>query len=116
MITSSVSWGLSDSQAEGNLQREHVERLSTMGLGPRREPFSGGYRSIIFYGLESSAPPDARNLARLHLDEFGQKIDNLLSQKDLPIDDTTPAHLKEIRFRIERSSRPTSTPMSPEPS
>jgi hypothetical protein len=42
------------------------------------------------------------NLARLHLDEIGQKIDKLLGQKDLPIDDTTLAHLKEIRFRIER--------------
>src|SRR5262249_54743715 len=84
------------------LQREYVKRLSTMVLGPRREPFSGGYRFIVFYGLESAAPPDAKNLARLHLDEMGQKIDKLLGQKDLPIDDTTLAHLKEIRFRIER--------------
>src|SRR5262249_48284895 len=58
-----------------NLQREYIKRLSTMVLGPRREPFSSGYRFIIFYGMESSAPPDAKNLARLHLDEIGQKID-----------------------------------------
>ena len=62
----------------------------------------GGYRFIIFYGLQSSAPPDAKNLARLHLDEIGLKIDKLLGQKDLKIDDTTLAHLKEIRFRIDR--------------
>src|SRR5262249_6508724 len=45
-----------------NLQREYVKRLSTMVLGPRRDPFSSGYRFIIFYGLESAAPPDAKNL------------------------------------------------------
>jgi hypothetical protein len=85
-----------------NLQREYVKRLSTMVLGPRRDPFSSGYRFVIFYGLEAPAPPDARNLARLHLEEIGQKVDKLLGQPDLKIDDTTRAHLKEIRFRIER--------------
>ena len=49
-----------------------------------------------------SPPPDAKNLARLHLDEIGQKIDKLLQRKDLKIDDTTLAHLKEIRFRIDK--------------
>ena len=44
-----------------------------------------------------SAPPDAKNLARLHLDEIGQKIDKLIGQKDTKIDDTSLAHLKEIR-------------------
>jgi hypothetical protein len=85
-----------------NLQREYIKRLSTMVLGPRRDPYFGGYRFIIFYGLESSPPPDAKNLARLHLEETGQKIDKLLDQKDLKIDDTTLAHLKEIRFRIDK--------------
>ncbi len=85
-----------------NLQREYIKRLSTMVLGPRREPFSGGYRFIIFYGMQSSAPPDARNLARLHLEEIGRKIDKVLDQKDLKIEDTTLAHLKEIKFRIEK--------------
>jgi hypothetical protein len=99
---SSRSSPLAISTIRRNLQREYVKRLSTMVLGPRRDPFSGGYRFIIFYGLESAAPPDAKNLARLHLDEVGQKIDKLLGQKDLRIDDTTLAHLKEIRFRIEK--------------
>ncbi len=49
-----------------------------------------------------SAPTDAKNLARLHLDEIGQKIDKLLAPQDLKVDDTTLAHLKELRFRIDR--------------
>jgi hypothetical protein len=85
-----------------NLQREYIKRLSTMVLGPKRDPFFGGYRFIIFYGLESSAPPDAKNLARLHLEETGEQIDKLLGRKDLKIDDTTLAHLKELRFRIDK--------------
>jgi hypothetical protein len=86
-----------------NLQREYIKRLSTMVLGPKQDPYGGfGYRFIIFFGNESSAPPDAKNLARLHLDETGQKIDKLLGQKELKIDDTTLAHLKEIRFRITK--------------
>jgi hypothetical protein len=85
-----------------NLQREYVKRLSTMVLGSRNEPLFGGYRFAIFYGLAASAPPDARNLARLHLSEIGEKIDKLTAERDLKIDDTTMAHLKEMRFRIDR--------------
>ncbi|MGC8639736.1 MAG: zinc-dependent metalloprotease [Isosphaeraceae bacterium] len=86
-----------------NLQREYVKRLSKMVLGPKNDSFYGSsYRYIIFFGDQGSAPPDAKNLARLHLEEIGQKIDKLLAQKDLKIDDTSRAHLKEIRFRIDR--------------
>jgi hypothetical protein len=86
-----------------NLQREYVKRLSNMVLGPRNDNMYGqGYRYIVFYGDMGSAPPDAKNLARLHLDEIGQKIDKLVGQKDVKIDDTSLAHLKEIRQRIER--------------
>jgi len=85
-----------------NLQREYIKRLSTMVLGPRHDPSLGGYRFIIILGGSSSVPPDAKNLARLHLEEIGQKVDKLLEQKDRKIDDTTLAHLKEIRFRIEK--------------
>jgi hypothetical protein len=86
-----------------NLQREYIKRLSSMVLGPKSDPFSGGgFRFIMFSGGSSSAPPDAKNLARLHLDELGKKIDHLLGEKDLKIDDTSLAHLKELRFRITR--------------
>jgi hypothetical protein len=73
-----------------------------MVLGPKTDPSFGGYRFVIFYGMASPAPPDAKNLSRLHLHEIGEKIDKRLSQQDLKIDDTTLAHLKEIRFRIDR--------------
>ena len=86
-----------------NLQREYIKRLSEMVLGPKNEPFYGlGYRYIIFFGDMGTAPPDAKNLARLHLEEIGQKIDKLIDQKDIKIDDTSLAHLKEIRHRIEK--------------
>jgi hypothetical protein len=49
-----------------------------------------------------TAPPDAKNLARLHLEEIGQKIDKLIYQRDIKIDDTSRAHLKEIRHRIDK--------------
>ena len=86
-----------------NLQREYIKRLSEMVLGPKNEPFFGlSYRYIIFFGDMGTAPPDAKNLARLHLEEIGQKIDKLIYQKDIKIDDTSLAHLKEIRHRIEK--------------
>ena len=86
-----------------NLQREYIKRLSEMVLGPKNEPFYGmGYRYIIFFGDMGTAPPDAKNLARLHLEEIGQKIDKLTGQKDVKIDDTSLAHLKEIRHRIDK--------------
>jgi hypothetical protein len=85
-----------------NLQREYIKRLSSMVLGTRSDPSLGGYRFIVFYGMNASAPPDAKNLARLHLEEIGQKIDQFRARNDLKIDDTTLAHLKEIRFRIDK--------------
>jgi hypothetical protein len=85
-----------------NLQREYIKRLSTMVLGPRNNPSMGGIRYIVLLGGQSAPPPDAKNLARLHLDEVGRKIDTLLGRKDLKIDDTSLAHLKEIQFRISK--------------
>ena len=87
-----------------NLQREYIKRLSNMVLGPKNDPYMGySYRYIIFFGDSmGSAPPDAKNLARLHLDEIGQKIDKIVGQKDVKLDDTTLAHLKEIRHRIDK--------------
>ncbi len=73
-----------------------------MVLGPKNNSSSYGYAYVIFYGGQSSPPPDAKNLARLHLDEIGRKIDALVGHKDLKIDDTTLAHLKEIQFRIAK--------------
>jgi hypothetical protein len=86
-----------------NLQREYVTRLCKMVLGPRNNDFYGaGYRYIVFYGDTGTVPADAKNLAGLHLEQISQKIDKLTSQKDLKIDDTTLAHLHEIRHRADR--------------
>ncbi len=85
-----------------NLQREYVKRLSNIVLGPKSGSPYGGYSFVVVLGGSSSYPADAKNLARLHLDEIGQKIDKLLEQKTRKFDDTTLAHLKEIRFRIDR--------------
>ena len=85
-----------------NLEREYVKRLSTMVLGPKYDRSYGSYGFVVLLGGSSSYPPDAKNLARLHLDEIGQKIDKLLEQKTRKIDDTTLAHLKELRFRIDK--------------
>ncbi len=85
-----------------NLQREYIKRLSTMVLGPKNDSSMGGYGYVIFLGTAASAPADARNLARLHLEEIGQKIEKVLGQQDLKVDDTTLAHLKELRFRIDK--------------
>ena len=73
-----------------------------MVLGPKNDYSLGGYRYILFYGGQSSPPPDAKNLARLHLDEVGRKIETLVGKKDLKMEDTTLAHLKEIQFRISK--------------
>jgi hypothetical protein len=86
-----------------NLQREYVKRLSTMVLGPRSNNDLGAYYGyVILLGGSSSTPPDARNLARLHLDEIGREIDEAVARKDAKIDDTTLAHLKEMRHRIDQ--------------
>jgi hypothetical protein len=86
-----------------NLQREYIKRLSAMVLGPRGGGSStGGFAFVILFGSRATPPADAKNLARLHLEEIGGQIDKLLGQQGRKIDDTTLAHLKEIHFRIDK--------------
>ncbi len=85
-----------------NLQREYIKRLSTMVLGSRNDTSGQGFRFVMLYGMRSDAPADAKNLARLHLEEIRQKIDKLVGQPGAKVNDTSLAHLKEIRFRIEK--------------
>ena len=47
-------------------------------------------------------PADARSLARLHMEDIGERIGKILDQADSRIDDTTRAHLKESRTRITK--------------
>jgi hypothetical protein len=82
-----------------NLQREHLRKLSTMVLGNRRSPYEDLFGYVYFYG-GATYPADARSLARMHLKEINARIAKALDQKDVPVDDTTRAHLEECRFKI----------------
>ncbi|MFO0928976.1 MAG: zinc-dependent metalloprotease [Gemmataceae bacterium] len=68
-----------------NLQREHLRTLAQLVL-------RGG-----------DAPADARSLARLHLREVGKRIDRLVGDGNVTIDDTSRAHLEESRERIAKT-------------
>jgi hypothetical protein len=86
-----------------NLQREYLRRLSTMVLGESSNPFGDRFSYIVVrMGGEDEVPADARSLARLHLGMIGERIDKALDRKDVKLDDTTKAHLKESRQRITK--------------
>jgi hypothetical protein len=71
-----------------NLQREQLKTLTDLVLGQK---------------LGSSAPPDARSLARMHLREIGKRIDRVLKDGNAAkLDDTTRAHLEEAQERIAK--------------
>ena len=78
-----------------NLQREHLQELSNLVLGPR-----AGGGMMIFLGGGGTAPADARSLARMHLRNIDKYIKKVLDGKDSTIDDTTRAHLEECQERI----------------
>jgi hypothetical protein len=84
-----------------NLQREHVQKLSGLVLGPKQP--SGFGALIIFLGDGGgAAPPDARSLARRHLREISTRIEAALNDKQAAPDETTHAHLEECRERIAK--------------
>ncbi|WP_197490961.1 zinc-dependent metalloprotease [Planctomyces sp. SH-PL62] len=86
-----------------NLQREYVKRLGAMVLGPKNDNnFGALYGYVVMLGGSSSTPPDAKNLARLHLEEIGRKIDEAVARDQGKIDDTSLAHLTEMRHRIDQ--------------
>ena len=92
-------WSLASSVIRRNLQREHIKALSELVLGQR--PVSD--RFLIFFGdPDSSAPPDARSLARLHLGELGKRISSTLTYKRAVGDEATRAHLEECNERIAK--------------
>src|SRR5579884_1070223 len=84
---------VSSSVIRRNLQREHLKNLFTLVLGERQQNDFSYY--VIFFGNRSSAPPDARSLARMHLRDIRKRIDNTLANKQDVVDDTTRAHLEE---------------------
>jgi hypothetical protein len=83
-----------------NLQREYLKRLAGLVLGPRQET-SG----IVFLvgGSGGTVPPDARALARMHLRDIGKRIEVVLADKGMSLDDTTRAHLEECQERIGKT-------------
>jgi hypothetical protein len=91
---------VSSSVIRRNLQREHLKNLFTLVLGERPQNEFSYY--VIFFGNRSSAPPDARSLARMHLRDIRKRIDNTLANKQVVVDDTTRAHLEECHERIAK--------------
>jgi Met-zincin/Domain of unknown function (DUF5117)/Domain of unknown function (DUF5118) len=75
---------LASSVVRRNLQREYVKELSAIVVG------------------HSPVPSDARSLARFHLRELNRKLDKLLADKQLELEETTRAHLEECHERIAK--------------
>jgi len=94
--------------AAGSVIRRNLQSLSTFGrltsmvLGSHSSNYGDMFSYLMVRG-GGSVPADARALARLHLGEIGEKIDKVLAAKDVKIDDTTRAHLKECRQRITKT-------------
>lgn len=84
-----------------NLQREHLHKLSSLTLGDRANELGNLFGYIMFTG-QSSAPADARALARMHLSEIRDKIVKLLDQKNVVIDDVSRAFYDESARRIAK--------------
>ncbi|WP_435006241.1 zinc-dependent metalloprotease [Tundrisphaera lichenicola] len=89
---------LSCSTIRRNLQRDYLQRLSTIILGPARAT-NDNFAYVVMSG-GGAYPADARALARLHLKEIGEKIGKVLDAKDLQIDETCRAHFEELRQKI----------------
>lgn len=84
-----------------NLQREHVQRLSRMILGPKPPAFPSFYYFFSDFGEDSGkVPPDARSLARADLQKIGKRIQRALDDAIPETDAATDAHLRELVDRI----------------
>jgi hypothetical protein len=108
-LTDSVWSDLGDSQNKAgaskliirrNLQREHLKSLTNLVLGERQ---SGGFSLLMFLMRgQSSVPPDARSIARMHLRDIHKHIEAALKEKGPALDDTSRAHLEECQERIAK--------------
>ena len=91
-----------------NLQRAYLARLSTMVVGSRGP--TNPLAALLGLGSGSSAPPDAKSLARKHLREIGKRIDELLKTDDVaarkvdgkPMDDAARAYMEEAKEQIAK--------------
>jgi hypothetical protein len=91
---------VSSSVIRRNLQREHLKNLFTLVLGERQQDSFFGM--MIFLGARDSVPPDARSLARMHLRDIRKRIEGMLGNKQMTVDDATRAHLEECHERIAK--------------
>jgi hypothetical protein len=84
-----------------NLQREHLKNLFTLVLGDGNGGRSfGGF--VVVFGGGATVPPDARSLSRMHLREIGRRVEKMLADKEVALDDTMRAHLEECQERIAK--------------
>lgn len=82
-------WSNSDafiSSFRRGLQREHLKLLIKLVLD-----------------ADSGTPEDARSLARLHLGQIKDNINNVLSNSKNKLDDYSVAHLEESQIRVEKA-------------
>jgi hypothetical protein len=85
-----------------NLQREHLKNLFPLVLGKDDSGFQRFGGMIFFFFGGSTPPPDASSLARLHLREIQKRVEKVLADKEVGLDDTTRAHLEECQERIAK--------------
>ncbi len=83
-----------------NLQREQLKNLFTLVLGEGKDSMDLG--GFVFFFRRPPAPPDARSLARMHLRDIGRRIDAVLADMQVQVDDTCRAHLEECQERIAK--------------
>lgn len=84
-----------------NLQRAHLEKLTTIVLGQSQSSFASLY-GYVFFGSGASYPADAKSLAKLHLREIKDRMEDVLDRNDVEIEETTRAHLLETRERLTK--------------
>lgn len=88
-----------------------VEKAPKKGKFENRKPYVDGYRRnlqrLVLVRLgdlvtRPGATPDARNLARLHLSVLDKRIEKVLSNDAIELDDYSLAHLMDVQSRIEQ--------------
>ncbi len=84
-----------------NLQRDYLRRLCQIVIGPGRTTSSASF-IFILGGGGGSYPADARSLARLHLKELDQRLQQTLESTTIQMDDATRGHLAESRDVVSK--------------
>ena len=74
-----------------------------MVLGPKNDPYYGmSYRYIVFFGDTGISPSRRQEPGAASSRRDRPEDRQVIGQKDVKIDDTSLAHLKEIRHRIDK--------------